>query len=54
MTPIITILDDEIVIAPLGDDEDLPPLDDDVAEDDRAAALVALGRLHIDFAELPF
>ncbi|SEA87771.1 hypothetical protein SAMN05444370_11569 [Rubrimonas cliftonensis] len=27
MTAIITVTDDEIIIAPLGDDEDLPELD---------------------------
>jgi hypothetical protein len=45
--PIITVLDDEILIAPLAPDEDLPP----DADADRDAALVRVG---LTLAELPF
>jgi hypothetical protein len=49
MTAIITVTDDEILIAPLGDGEDLPP--EDNADADRAAALARLG---LTLADLPF
>lgn len=45
----ITIAEDEILIAPLADDEDLPPEDDDAAHRD-----AALARHGLTLADLPF
>jgi hypothetical protein len=47
MPAIITVTDDEIIIAPLGDDEDLPP-DEDADRD------AALDRLGLALDDLPF
>jgi hypothetical protein len=51
MPAIITVLDDEILIAPLRDDEDLPP---DTEADRNADRDAALARIGLTLPDLPF
>ena len=54
MDRIITVTDDEIIIAPLAHDEDLPEPEPEPEPDGDPHVARALARLGLTLAELPF